>query len=82
MQIVKQLLVLVLMLVMLRAQQVCMKQECAAQIAACTPTCAKLMGKCTFECTLMSQGCMQACVSANSEAKALLECSYNKCLNY
>ncbi len=82
MQILKQLIVLVSMLVALNGQQVCIKQECAAQVVACNPTCVKLMGKCTFDCTLMSQGCMQACVSANSEAKALLECSYNKCLNY
>ncbi len=40
------------------------------------------MGKCTFDCTLMSQGCMQDCVTTNNSAKALLECSYNKCLNY
>lgn len=64
------------------SQQICIKQECAAQVAACNLDCVKLMGKCTFECTLMSQGCMQDCMVLNKEAKALLECSYNKCLNY
>jgi hypothetical protein len=76
------LLIITILITCLNGQQICIKQSCAAQIAACDLTCVKLMGKCTFDCTLMSQGCMQDCVTTNNPAKALLECSYNKCLNY
>lgn len=74
-------LLLTLLLPLSLGQQICIRQECAAQLAACTADCVKLMGKCHFECTLMSQGCMQDCMALNKEAKALLECSYNRCLN-
>lgn len=51
-------------------------------MSGCNLDCIKLMGKCYFECTLSSQGCMEDCVAKNDKAKALLECTYNRCLNF
>ena len=64
------------------SQQICMKDECAPQMAACDQSCRDLLSKCTFECTLQSQGCMHDCSAANPLATELIKCSYEKCLNY
>ena len=64
------------------AQQICLKNHCSDENKACNQDCQKLLSDCTFSCTLLSQGCMQDCVSANQSAKVLLDCSYEKCLNY
>ena len=75
------LLLLLSALSLMSAQQICLKAECATEIAQCDSACVALMGKCTFDCTLSSVGCLQRCIGDNSPAIKLLECSFNKCIN-
>lgn len=62
-------------------QQICLKEECAQQLAGCGDDCVVSMGKCMFTCTMGSQGCLQKCLGDNAPALSLLECSFNKCIN-
>lgn len=64
------------------AQQICLSQECPTQVSACDTPCQTILARCTFECTLGSQGCMQDCSISNQKAASLLQCSYDKCLNF
>lgn len=75
---------LVLLLVLLAValgQQICLKQECAQQVAACGDDCVTLMGKCMFTCTMNSRGCLQKCMGDNAVAQGLLECAFNRCIS-
>lgn len=74
------LLIFLAVLVLSLCQQICLKQECAAQVAGCDAACQELMGKCMFSCTMNSYGCLQKCMWGNAPALALLECSFTKCI--
>lgn len=80
MAFIAKLLLLVALLAACLGQQICLKQECAAQLAGCNDECVAAMGKCMFTCTMGSQGCIQKCLGDNVPAQALLECSFNKCI--
>lgn len=75
------LMMLFVLLTFTLAQQICLKQECAQQLAGCNDDCIVSMGKCMFSCTMNSLGCLQKCLGDNAPAQALLECSFNKCIN-
>ena len=75
------LLVLLLLLGMTTAQQICLHRECADELKACDSDCAALMGKCTFSCTLSSLGCLEQCLRDHQPATDLLLCSFTKCIN-
>lgn len=74
------LLLLLALLVLSLSQQICLKQECAAELGGCGDGCKELMGKCMFSCTMNSYGCLQKCMWGNAPALALLECSFTKCI--
>ena len=78
---ITKILLAVLLLSFCNTQQICLKLECAGELAACDDACVVAMGKCTFDCTLSSLGCMQKCLAGNQAAENLLECSFNKCIN-
>lgn len=50
-------------------------------MANCGQECQLKLAECTFSCTMGSEGCMQDCVGNNIPAKALLYCSFDKCIN-
>jgi len=77
---IAKLFLLLSVLVVVFGQQICLKQECAEQVAACGDDCVTLMGKCMFSCTMNSLGCLQKCMGDNAVAQRLLECSFNKCI--
>lgn len=66
------ILVLLTLLALAQAQQVCLHQECQDQLNACDATCITKMGQCTFSCTLSSLGCMQQCIGDHQQAQDLL----------
>ena len=72
---------LLALLPLLMAQNICLKAECQSQIDACDASCVALMGKCTFACSMSSLGCLEQCIGANDAAQNMLECSFNKCIN-
>lgn len=77
---IKKLFLLIALIALVLTQQICLKQECAQQVAACNDECVVSMGKCMFSCTMASLGCLQKCLGDNAPAQALLECSFNKCI--
>lgn len=82
--IIMKIIVAILLLALLaltQTQQICLHQECQKELDACGPDCIVLMGKCVFSCTLSSIGCMQQCIGNNPAAQAMLDCSFNKCIN-
>ena len=62
------------------AQQICIREECKDELNACEGVCDKQMGKCMFTCK-ESQGCIEKCLGENTKAKALLSCTYDKCIS-
>lgn len=79
---IKQIVTAILLVGSSFAQQICLKNKCSSQAAACDSHCQKLLSDCTFQCTLVSHGCMQDCAITNESAQALLQCSYERCLDY
>lgn len=77
---IAKLFLLLSVLAVVFGQQICLKQECAQEVAACGEDCVTLMGKCMFSCTMNSRGCLQKCMGDNAVAQSLLECSFNKCI--
>jgi hypothetical protein len=75
------LMLVLALLAMALAQQICLKQECVQQLAACNDECVTAMGKCMFSCTMGSLGCLQKCLGNSAPAQDLLECAFNKCIN-
>ncbi len=73
--------VMALLLAMATSQQVCLQEECAAQLKACDQACQNKLAGCTFQCTLGSEGCMQDCLTGSKPAIDLLYCSFDKCIN-
>jgi GR25 family glycosyltransferase involved in LPS biosynthesis len=63
------------------SQQICLHRECQKELDGCDTACAAQMGECTFGCTLGSLGCLEKCLDGNTPAVALLQCSFNKCIN-
>lgn len=78
---VQKIITLLLLLTLISAQQICLQQSCAAEVAGCDDACIAAMGKCMFSCTMSSLGCQQKCLGDNGPAQNLLECSFNKCIN-
>lgn len=74
------LLLFLTLLVLSLSQQICLRQECAAQLEGCDGGCQEMMGKCMFSCTMNSYGCLQKCMRGSAPALALLECSFTKCI--
>lgn len=74
------MIAIILLLQGVHSQQICLRQECKNELAACDSDCTLLMTKCTFDCTLNSLGCLQQCIGQNKVAQNLLECSFNKCI--
>ena len=75
------LLIAFFLSIAVNSQQICVKQECSKYLSACDINCQKQLNKCSLECTFGSQGCIQDCVSTNSNALDLLTCSFDKCIN-
>jgi hypothetical protein len=72
---------LALLFAMVASQQICLQEECAAQLKACDQACQNKLAACTFQCTLWSEGCMQDCLTGSKPAIDLLYCSFDKCIN-
>lgn len=79
--IAKIALVLIVLLSCAFSQQICLKQECPNEHAACDQNCQNKLTECTFQCTLGSEGCIQDCLTGNQPAINLLYCSFDKCIN-